>query len=307
MLVSTLLPFLHPLLTLLEPILSLFGPMHEEAIGDEPEPGTDQPDAQHTDQPADEPAPGEPKGDEPDDEPDDPELVRGNAARKIGEQGSEMRAGDLALISLLAEAPSKAPRIIAMLQEDNPKQAARIAKMFNKNDGDLAERLKDADPVIRETLQGLADQVSKLSNQSENDRRAQEGRIFKSWRTQRAPELDPKSAEGKLPVGKKLREQFQSALDTLFPSDSPLTEDMLEDALAVAKRRSGWQAPKVKAALDKQAVDMAARARAAGAPGGSPAAADAPPATNPRINSMFGRKPGDEQKIAAAKKAGGFQ
>lgn len=303
--------FFSTLPSFLLPLFQLFGPMFEDANAGEPDQQpTDQPAEQHTDQTADEPNPDEPgDNDEEPEDVDDPDLVRGNAARKISDQGQDMRADDLALLSLLAEAPSKAPRIIAMLQDSNPKQAARIAKLVSKNDADLADRLKDADPLVRDALQELSTTVQQLSKKTENEIKSNETRVFKTWRTEKAPFLSPKTEEGKTPLGKRLRDTFQEALDTLFPADAPLTEDMLEDALAVAKRRTGWQESKVKRAVDKQAAEQAQKARAASTPkGGTGIAAGQLPPANPRIAGMFGRKTPEQMKqIQEAKKNGGFK
>ena len=303
------------LLSPLYPLIQFFGLMFADTGADEPDTPDQPPAAEHTDLNGqdDTPNPDEPEGDEPD-VPDDEEdqsaeaIVRRNAAQKIGAQGQAMRADDLALISLLAEAPTKAPRVIAMLKEENPQQAERLARLFEKGGDDLADKLKNADPIVRETLQGLTTELRALSSKTDAQYAANEKRVYLNWQREKASYLSPKSPEGQTPMGKRLREQFRTALD-LFPSDAPLTEDILEDALVVAKRRSGWQDKTVKQAVDKQAVEQAARARAAGAAnGGTGLSKDQAPNADPRIAAMFGRKtPEQLAKIAQYKKQGGFK
>lgn len=225
----------------------------------------------------------------------DEEIIRRNAARKISSQGQDLRSTDLELVSLIAESPEKAPDIIARIKGENPKLAQRLQKLYvSRERNNLSEKFKD--PVVAEAFEALSTQVEtltqKTAQQAENDER----RTFKNWKRD-VPELEDKA----------LKATFKTVLDTVFP-DQLITEDVLNDALALAKHRSGWQDEPTRKAADRIAVEQAIRGRQSGPPRGGRGISSEPSYdADPQVADMFGSTDPDRlKKIAEAKKKARF-
>lgn len=228
-------------------------------------------------------------------ETDEAEEVRKNAARKITSFGADLRKTDLALVDLIAETPEKAPDIIKRIQGENPKLAARLSKLYTRRDiNQLAEKFKD--PAIAEAFEALSTQVDTLNQRTEQQQIAQDKRVMKQWK-EGTTELEDAS----------LLAAFKTALDQTF-QNQPITEDILEDALAIAKRRIGWIDEPTKKAAAKVATQQALKARSGSSPsGGKGIRADAPIQADPVIADKFGSTdPERMKKIAEAKKKAGF-
>jgi hypothetical protein len=165
-----------------------------------------------------------------------------------------------AIVDLLVENPDKADEKLRSLQAEQPALAARLAKMYsNRKNNKLSDLLADADPAVASAFQNLADQVSKIQETTEKQTEAQERRLYLEWEKNHGY-LRPKSEEGKTKLGKKLRDTFYDVIDEVF-SEGVLSEDILEDALAIAKRRVGWKDSRVSKLLKKQAAEQAAKNR----------------------------------------------
>lgn len=218
------------------------------------------------------------------DELDEAEIVRRNAAQKITRTGKQLRKTDLALVDLIAETPGRAPEIIARIKGENPDLARRLSKLYLKRESSGIQG-KFTDPQVQEAFEALSAQVETLSDRTESQRIAQEKRLFKQWRAT-ASDLDDAD----------LRKEFRTVLETRF-SESEVTEDLLDDALAIAKRRIGWQDEPVRAAARRIAAEQAARARIPSPPSGGRGVSHEPAlAADQDIAAKFGNSDPDRLK-----------
>lgn len=316
---GTLLSPLHPLV---HALLSFFAADGQGAEEDEPEGGEG---GQKSEKGDTDPEDGDddPEGeeDENEDDPEEDELeddlpaddkTRRNAARLDSEKEEQLTASMEALVDLLVENPDIAERKLTELREEQPLLAAKLAKMFkNKANNKLGDLLEGADEAVKKAFGQLAEQVKTLSKKTEVQLAAEEKRVYLAWEKEAHPYLNPKSTEGKTKLGNKLRVEFYKQLDRLTNDEEALDEDTLEDALAVAKRRVGWNDRRVKRAVEKFAVEQAAKGRGTSTPKGGKGAASGgeKPNASPEIASMFNKAGNAEhlKKVAEAKKAGGFK
>lgn len=243
-----------------------------------------------------------------DDLPDD-EKTRRNANRMDSLKDEQLTTTMEAFVDLLVDNPAKAEEKLQKLREEDPIVAARLARMFkNRKNNALGDMLDGADDVVREAFKNLSEQVSKLSEKTQAQIDAEDKRVYLAWEKESHPYLNPKSPEGKTKIGQNLRASFYEALDRVTSDDAPIDDQMLEDALAIAKRRVGWNDKKVKRAIDKFAAEQAAKGRTVTTPkGGTGLKGKESPSADPKVAEMFGNVgPERLKKIAEAKAAAGF-
>jgi len=314
--------------TLLSPLYPLFSALGYFFAADDDDKGDDEAGKTEDGQKSDEgdsddedDGDGEDEGDdeeEDSDEEDDldddlpeAEATRRNAARLDSEKDVQLTASMEALVDLLVENPDIAERKLTELRDEQPVLAARLAKMYkNKANNKLGDMLEGADDAVKAAFKTMAEKLNSLEQKTEQQRTAEEKRVYLAWEKGVHPYLNPKSREGRTQIGKRLRDEFAAALDRIS-NDKPVDEDILEDALAMAKRRVGWNDGKVKRAVDKFALQQAAKGRGttAGKNGKGGAGGGEAPKADPKMAAAF-NKAGDAahlKKVAEAKKAAGFK
>ena len=313
---GTLLPFHN----LLQSLISLFAAESEDE--DETEDDSDDqdsdkgnPDDEEDSEDEEDDEEQEDEDDEDEDEEDDEdelssdELTRRNAARLDSKKDLQLTASMEAFVDVLIENPDVAEDKLEALAKKQPELAAKIAKMYkNRQNNKLGEMLEKADDAVKAAFRTLLARVDEIEQKTEEQIEADEKRVYKSWMKEAHPYLNPKSKEGSTPIGKKLRATLYDVLDERF-SEGALSEDTLEDALAIAKRRVKWNDNKVSKAVKKQAIEQAAKGRTIkAASGGKGVTTDKEVNANEEVAEMFGDKSKDRlKKVAAAKKKAGYK
>lgn len=240
---------------------------------------------------------------------DDQELTARNADTAISRKDAQVVSSLMSLVKTMVKYPDTAEDTIKDLQSEQPELASRLAKMYEseKNDS-MKAALKDAPEELRSLLSKLVDDVGSIQKKSEQDQIAEDKRVYKEWEKSAHPYLNPKSESSQTKVGKKLRQEFANAINR-FPANEPITEDLLEDALVIAKRRSGWNNSKVSDTAKQQAKEQAQKARsgAAGA-GKSKTSGKGEKVSAPsRITGLFPNQSEDRQKKVDEIKAKKFK
>lgn len=243
--------------------------------------------------------------DDLDDDLDQEELNGRNADKAISRKDAQVEATLMSMVKTMVKYPDTAEDTIADLQSEQPDLAKRLAKMYEgQKNTSLRAALKDAPEEVRSVLSKLVDDMESIKAKSEKDRTRDERRIFKEWQRVSHPYLDPKSELGKTKLGKTLRKEFARALDRL-PDDQELDLEMLEDALAIAKRRSKWNDSRMSDSAKKQAKEQAQKARSGAVAGGKSKKSDKASTPSPSsITQSFNQTndPERQKKVEEAKR-----
>lgn len=258
---------------------------------------------------------GEPDDGESDDDADnldddlDQEEINGREAdtaiSKANERGNKML---MTTVKWMAKHPEDAEEYLEELRKEQPEEAQRLAKMYEgQKNVALKDALKEAPDSVRDLLSKLVDDVGSLKQKSHEDIVREERRVYKSWEKEKHPYLNSKDDAAQTKVGKELLKQFREALNRL-PDGEPITEDLLEDALVIAKRRSGWNNSRVSEQVKQQAKEQAQKARSgAAASGKSKASKGESKSTPSRITDAWPGKTEDRQKkVDEIKRKKGF-
>jgi len=280
----------------------------ENQSGDEEE---DEEDADDSEEDDDEESDDEEDDEDEDDSSDDlreSERTRRNAARLDSDKDEMLTASMEANVQSLIENPEKAEEKLQALQARNPKLAARLLRLYeNRKNNALGALLKDADPAVKQAFTSLLSQVEAIKDRTDRQFGDQEKRMYKDWAKDGHPYLVAKTPEGKTPKAQKLRTVLANVIDERF-QDDVLTEDMLEDALAIAKRRVNWKDSSMMKQMKKQAAEQAARGRSIVSAGAGKGIKSGKSATaNAEMAERFGdSSPERLKKVAKAKKEAGF-
>lgn len=284
------------LLSPLFPLLNLFA-----ATGDDETDEQDQTLSGDSDEQGDN-SDGEKNDDEDDDDLfndlDDEERTRRNADSLISQKDDQLVSSLTSMVRSMAKHPDAAEEMLNDLREEQPKLAQRLAKMYDEQkDTTLSKALEDAPDSVRGLLSKLVSEVGTLKRETSKDRARDEKRAYKEWESTTHPYLSPKSNEGKTEAGKKLRSEFREALNRL-PENEPVTEDLLEDALVIAKRRSGWDNSRVSDQVKQQAKEQAQKARsgAVGTGKGKKESSTNSGTAPSRVTSLWPNQSDDRQK-----------
>lgn len=236
------------------------------------------------------------------------EKTRRNAAQLDSEKDLQLTSSMEAYVELLLENPENAEDTLSKLQDKDPKLAGKLAKMYaSKSHNQLGKLLEDADDSVKQAFDVLSKQLSDINDKGDQQIEAQEKKTYNSW-LKSNKEVSKKSEEGKTKFGGKLRTTLADVLEDMF-DDTALTEDVLNEALVIAKHRVGWTDKRVKKAVDKFAIAQAAKNRGAGSGShGSGLKASKAPHADKEIAESFGDdSPERLKKVAKAKKKAGLK
>ncbi|MBX4215337.1 hypothetical protein KW797_00080 [Candidatus Parcubacteria bacterium] len=200
--------------------------------------------------------------DDLDDDLDESDRSGRNADKAISKKDAEEVVPALkSIVKIMVKHPDDAEETLNELREEQPALAKRLARMYESGKNkELNAALKDAPDGLKDLLSQLVDDMASVKSRSEQDQIKEERRIYKNWENESHQYLDPKSESAQTAVGKKLIKEFRAAINRL-PVGEPVTEDLLEDALAIAERRSGWNNSRVSEQAKKQAKEQADKAR----------------------------------------------
>lgn len=286
----------------------------EDHSGDEDEDAEDSDDSDDTDDDSDEEDSEDTEDEEESDDDLDDDLpadekTRRNAARLDSDKDNQLTASLEANVEFMVENPEKAEEKLTALQAKNPKLAAKLARMYeNRKNNRLGDLLKDADPQVKQAFTSLLSQVESIKSRTDRQFADQEKRMYRDWAKEGHPYLVHKSPEGKTPKAVKLQNALADVIDERF-QDDVLTEDMLEDALAIAKRRANWNDSSMSKAMKKQAAEQAARGRSIVSNSGGKGVKSGTKSAHadPSMAERFGdSSPERLKKVAQAKKEAGF-
>lgn len=242
--------------------------------------------------------------DDLEDDLDQEEINSRNADSIISKKDRQVESSLMSLVRTMAKHPDTAESTIEDLKSEQPELAERLAKMYKEQKNtSMLDALKDAPDGLKDVLAGLVEDIGVIKQKSEQDQIAEERRMYSDWERDTHPYLNPKSEEAKTPKGKQLIKEFRNALNRL-PASEALTTDLLEDSLAIAKRRTGWEESRVSDSEKKQAKEQAQKARsgAIGKGKGKTSKGDDSPEPHGVTKEWHGANPDRQKKVNEIKR-----